>query len=273
MLRNIKVAIFNVILFVLAIVTIIPFIWMLSSSFKSNSEIVKINGSFWPEVFTFENYLNVQETFQFMTMFLNSLFVAVVVTGLVIYTSTIVGFVLGKYKFKGRDKIFALILSTMMIPWAVTIIPRYDMIVRFGWIDSYVALILPLVFSGFGIFLLRQSIMAIPDEMVDAARIDGASESYIFHRIIFPMSRNAISSLAIFQFLWIWEDFLWPYLVINSESKQLIAVGLKLFNGQYGTDYGGLFAATAVSIIPILIVYIIFQKRFVEGVAGASVKG
>lgn len=115
--------------------------------------------------------------------------------------------------------------------------------------------------------------MTIPDEIIEAARMDGASEWYIFHRIIFPMSRNAISSLAIFQFLWVWEDYLWPYLVINSESKQLLAVGLKLFNGQYSTDYGGLFAATSISIIPIIIVYIFFQKRFIEGIAGASVKG
>ena len=121
--------------------------------------------------------------------------------------------------------------------------------------------------------MLRQYISTIPDEIIEAARIDGANEFYIFHKIIFPMARNGISSIAIFQFLWIWEDYLWPYLVINNEAKQLLSVGLKAFNGRYGTDYGGLFAATTISIIPVIIVYLIFQKRFIEGVAASAVKG
>lgn len=273
MFQRVKVLMFNAFLLLFSIIIVVPFIWMLSSSFKKNSEIVKIGGSFWPEEFTLSNYLNLQESFQFLTMFANSLFISIVITGAIIYTSAIVGFVLAKYEFWGKNKLFGFILATMMIPWAVTIIPKYDMIVKFGWIDSYAALIIPSLVSGFGIFLLRQNIMSLPNEVFEAARIDGASETYIFHRIVFPMSRNAIASLAIFQFLWSWEDFLWPYLVINTESKQLIAVGLKLFSGQYGTDYGGLFAATAISIIPVIIVYLIFQNRFIEGIAGASIKG
>ncbi|KMY50169.1 carbohydrate ABC transporter permease [Peribacillus loiseleuriae] len=273
MLQKVKVTSFNLLLVFFLIITVFPFVWMLVSSFKTNSEIVKIGGSFWPEHFNFSNYIKVQENFQFMTMFLNTLIIATVITACVIYTSSIIGFVLAKYKFKGRDQLFGLILGTMMIPWAVTIIPKYDMMEKFGWMDSYAALIIPSLVSGFGIYVLRQNIMSIPDEVIEAARIDGASEFYIFHRIIFPMSRNAISSVAIFQFLWVWEDYLWPYLVINTDSKQLIAVGLAMFNGQYSTDYGGLFAATAISIIPVIIVYIIFQKRFIEGIAGASVKG
>ncbi|MEH6887116.1 carbohydrate ABC transporter permease [Priestia megaterium] len=273
MIQKAKITIFNLILLFFSIITVFPFIWMLVSSFKSNSEIVKIGGSFFPKQLNFSNYINVQENFHFMTMFFNTLLIAVVVTASVIYTSSIVGFVLAKYKFKGRDQLFGLILGTMMIPWAVTIIPKYDMMMKFGWMDSYAALIVPSLVSGFGIYVLRQNIMAIPDEVIEAARIDGASEFYIFHRIILPMSRNAISSVAIFQFLWVWEDYLWPYLVINTEAKQLIAVGLAMFNGQYSTDYGGLFAATAISIIPVIVIYVIFQRRFIEGIAGASVKG
>ena len=120
--------------------------------------------------------------------------------------------------------------------------------------------------------MFRQSISQIPDELIEAARVDGATDTYIFHRIILPMSRNSIASLAIFQFLWSWEDFLWPYLIISDESKQLLSVGLRLFNGQYGTDYGGLFAATSISIIPVVIIYLVFQKRFIAGVASGSIK-
>ena len=263
----------NVLLGLLGIITVIPFVCMFLSSFKHNTEIVSLSQSFFPKEFTFDNYVGIQDNFDFIRLFMNSLFVALAVTGLVIYTSTISGFVLSKYQFKGRNLLFGLIMATMMIPWAVTIIPRYSMILKFGWIDSYAALIIPSSVSAFGIFMLRQYISTIPDEIIEAARIDGANEFYIFHKIIFPMARNGISSIAIFQFLWIWEDYLWPYLVINNEAKQLLSVGLKAFNGRYGTDYGGLFAATTISIIPVIIVYLIFQKRFIEGVAASAVKG
>ena len=120
---------------------------------------------------------------------------------------------------------------------------------------------------------MKQHIASLPDEILEAARIDGANEFYIFHRIIMPMAKNGISSIAIFQFLWTWEDFLWPYLVINDQEKQLLAVGLKMFNGQYSTDYGALFAATAISILPVLLIYLFFQKQFIAGIASSAVKG
>jgi len=164
-------------------------------------------------------------------------------------------------------------MGTMMIPWAVTIIPKYSIIRSIGWMDSYAAIIVPVLFSGFGIFMLRQYCMGIPDELLEAARIDGANEFYIVGNIVFPLCRNAISSIAIFQFLWMWEDYLWPFIVINSEEKQVLAVGLKMFSGRFSTNYGGLFAATAVSIIPVIAVYLIFQNRFVDGITASAVKG
>jgi multiple sugar transport system permease protein len=258
--ERIKTIFFNTILLIIALITVVPFIWMLISSFAPNSEIVKIGGSFFPTPSTFSNYTSIQERFNFMRMFANSLFVSLTVTVLTIYSSALVGFV------------FGMVLSSMMLPWAVTIIPKYEMMVNFGWLDTYKSLIIPSIVSGFGIFMFRQSISQISDEMLEAARVDGASDFFIFHRIILPMSRNTISSLAIFQFLWSWEDFLWPFLMINDENKQLISVGLRLFNGQYGTDYGGLFAATSISIIPVIIVYIVFQKQFIAGIASGSGK-
>ncbi|MGM0138451.1 multiple sugar transport system permease [Enterococcus sp. DIV0755b] len=271
-MKNIRSILLNVVLLVLALVTIIPFIWMLISSFAPNSEIVKITGSLFPTPSTFQNYIDVQEKFNFMRMFANSLFIAVLTTVIIIYTSSLMGFVFAKFRFKGKNLLFGVVLSTMMLPWAVTIIPKYEMMVDFGWLNTYKALIIPSMVSGFGIFMFRQAISQIPDELIEAARVDGASDFYIFHRIILPMSQNAIASLAIFQFLWSWEDFLWPYLMINDESKQLLSVGLRLFNGQYGTDYGGLFAATAISIIPVVVIYIAFQKRFIAGVSSGAIK-
>ena len=273
MRRKVSVIALNTILLLLGVVTVYPFVWMLSSSFKQNSEIMALEQHLLPQTFVLDNYVNMNAHFNFMRFFANSLLITLVVTVIVVYTSTLCGFVLSKYEFKGRKLLFGFVLSTMMIPWCVTIIPKYSMIQSFGWMDSYKALIIPAMFSGFGIFMMKQHIYALPDEILEAARMDGANEFYIFHRIVLPMSKNGISSIAIFQFLWTWEDFLWPYLVINSEEKQLLAVGLKMFNGQYSTDYGALFAATAISIIPVLLIYLFFQKQFIAGIASSAVKG
>ena len=271
-IQKMKIILFNIVLLLLSFVTVVPFVWMLISSFAPNSEIVKIGGSLFPTPSTFSNYVNIQERFNFLGMFRNSLVIATTITAITIYTSALVGFVFAKFQFRGRNFLFGMVLSSMMLPWAVTIIPKYEMMVNFGWLDSYKALIIPSAISAFGIFMFRQSISQISDEMLEAARVDGATDVFIFHKIILPMSRNTIASLAIFQFLWSWEDFLWPFLMINDSAKQLISVGLKLFNGQYGTDYGGLFAATSLSIVPVIIVYIIFQKQFIAGIASGSGK-
>ncbi len=260
-------------LIAMVIISVMPFIWMILSSFKANKEILAIKQTLFPKVWIFTNYVKMRGQFNFLRFFWNSLKVSGAITLLVVYTSTECGFVLCKYKFAGRDIIFAIVLGTMMLPWAVTIIPRYTLIKSLGWLGSYKAIIIPAMFSSFGIFMMRQSISAVPDEILEAARIDGANEFYILHRIVFPLVKNGISSIAIFQFLWSWEDYLWPYLIITDSKKQLLSVGLKLFNGQYQTDYGPLFAAACISVIPVIIVYVIFQKQFVAGVASSAVKG
>ena len=262
-----------IVLILAGIVTVVPFVWMVLSSFKTNAEISSLHQTLIPQEFTFDNYTSLQSNFNFLRYFANSVFIAVVVTVLVIYISCLCGFVLSKYEFRGKNLIFSFVMMTMMIPWSVTIISRYTMFMKAGLQDTYLSLILPVMVSGFGIFMMKQDISALPDELLEAARIDGANEFSIFHKIVLPMSKNSISAIAIFQFLWVWEDYLWPYLMIDSEEKQLLAVGLSTFNGRYSTDYGGLFAATTISIIPVLIIYVIFQKRFVAGVAAGAVKG
>ncbi|WP_417193569.1 carbohydrate ABC transporter permease [Bifidobacterium pullorum] len=262
----------TILLFALSLVTIVPFIWMFVSSFASNSEIVKITGGIFPAPTTLGNYANIQKTFNFFRLFANSVFIATVKTVLVIYISAVLGYVFSKMHFRGRNVLFGAVLSTMMLPWAVTIIPQYEMMVQFGWLDTYRSLIVPGLVSGFGVFLFRQSIGSISDEIIEAAKLDGAGDARIFHQIILPMSRNSIAALAIFTFLWNWEDYLWPFLMITDSDKMLLSVGLKMFNGQYGTDYGGLFAATSLAIIPVIIVYMVFQKQFIAGIATGSGK-
>ena len=263
----------NALLLVFCVVTILPFLWMLSSSFKTNIEISALAQHFLPRPGTMQNYLNALQKMNFFRYFMNSLAYALLLSMITIYTSTLAGFVLCKYRFRGRDLLFGMILATMMVPGVVTIIPRYSIMQWLGWLDTYRALIVPSVFTSFGIFMMRQSCTGIPDEMLEAARIDGANEFYTFHRIVLPMLRNAISSIAIFQFLWAWEDYLWPYLMLRSEKKQLLSVALNMFSGRYSTDYAGLFAATSIAIIPVVVCYLVFQRRFIEGIASSAVKG
>ena len=268
-----KALILNALLLVFSVVTILPFLWMLSSSFKTNAEISALSQHFLPQNPTWQNYENALNKMSFLRYFFNSLSYAFVISLVTIYTSAVSGFVLCKYRFRGRELLFGMILSTMMVPGVVTIIPRYSMMQALGWLNRFQALIIPSLFTSFGIFMMRQSCTAVPDEILEAARIDGANEFYIFHRIVLPMLRNAIASMAIFQFLWAWEDYLWPYLVIRSESKQLLSIALNMFSGRFSTDYAGLFAATSIAIIPVVVCYLVFQKQFIEGIASSAVKG
>lgn len=270
---KVRVFALNAVLLIVGAIIVLPFFWMILSAFKSNAEILSFDQTFLPKEWTLDNFVSIQTKLDFFRLFLNSVLLSVTITVLSVYTSLIGGFVFSKYTFRGRGPLFAVVLSTMMITWAVVIIPRYTIFRGAGLSDSYASIIIPAVISAFGIFMMRQSMDAIPDEILEAARIDGASEWFIFHRIVAPMSVNAISALSIFQFLWVWEDYLWPYLMISSEEKQVLAVGLTTFRGQYGTDYGGLFAATTLAIVPVMIVYIVFQRRFIAGAASAALKG
>jgi ABC-type glycerol-3-phosphate transport system permease component len=255
------------------LVMLVPFVWMILSSFKANSEIMAAVQTLAPVNWTLENYGMMVTKFDITVYFRNSLVIALVKTAIIVYLSTLCGYVFAKYRFRGKEVVFGLILGTMMIPWPVTIIPMYDLMAKFGWIDSYLSLIVPSVFSSFGIFMMRQFIAGIPGELLESAKIDGASEYRIFHRIVFPLCGNALSAIIIFHFLWTWDDFLWPYLMITNTDLQLLPVALKNFIGKYYTNYGALFASTTLSVIPVLVVYLFFQKRFIEGVALSGIKG
>ena len=268
---------FHIFSCLLGFIMVYPLLWLLMSSFKSNDTMFHNAWSLIPEKWAaVTNYLSGFEGvagIPFWRFFANSAIVTVVSVVGSIFCSLLAAYALSRLKFKGSGFWFGCVMMTMMIPWSVTIISRYTMFMEAGLQDTYLSLILPVMVSGFGIFMMKQDISSLPDELLEAARMDGADEFRIFHRIVLPMSKNSISAIAIFQFLWVWEDYLWPYLMIDSEKKQLLAVGLTTFNGRYSTDYGGLFAATAISIIPVLVIYMIFQKRFVAGVAAGAVKG
>ncbi len=252
-----------------------PFYWTLVTSFKSREEVMLFPPTWWPAQPTVEHWIGLTELRlgNFLIFFRNSAFIATMVTLLILLTSSLGGYVFAKHRFRGRDVLFFGILSMMMIPFNVSIIPLYALMVDFKWTNSYWALIIPSAYSPFGIFLLRQFIHSIPDELIDAARIDGASEFGIFFQIILPLSTAALGALAIFTFIGQWDDFLWPLVIIDEPALYTLPLGLSQFRGRTGTDVGGLAAASMLAVLPVLIVYFIAQRRFVEGIALTGLKG
>jgi ABC-type glycerol-3-phosphate transport system permease component len=256
-----------------ATVILVPFAWMVLSSFKPNAELVQLPPTLLPEQPTFANYVRVWTEISFGRYMWNSLWLATVKTLLALYTSALAGYLFAVYDFAGKRVLFALVLATMMVPWPVTIIAQYQQMLWFGWVGTYTALIVPALMNSFGIFMMRQFIAGLPRDLIDAARVDGASEFGIFHRIILPLSRAAAAALAVFLFLWSWDDFLWPYLMLLNDSDYVLPIGVALLQGRYEVDYGAVFAGMSISILPVIIVYLFLQRSFVEGIAFSGLKG
>jgi multiple sugar transport system permease protein len=258
-----------------SIAVIGPFYWMLVTSFKIRQEVLRYPPTWWPETFTWDNWkaLNDLPIGNFATFFKNSIIVATSITVLTLLVSAMAGYVFAKLPFPGRDKLFWVVLSMMMIPFTVSIIPSYALMVRFGWIDSYLALIIPVIFNPFGIFLMRQFMMALPGDLLDAARMDGASEFRVFFQIVIPLSNAALAALGILTFLAQWDNFQWPLVILNSPEKYTVPIALGWFRGRLGTDVGPTAAAAVLAVLPVLIIYIFAQRKFVEGIALTGMKG
>ena len=256
-----------------AILMVVPFIWMISTSFKPQAETVSFPPRLFPINPTISNYIDVFDRANMGRLYWNTTFISVIKTIFNIYTSALLGYIFGKFIFRGRDIIFYILLSTWIIPFEVYLIPLYLMTVQVGWADTYTALIVPEIFTIYAMFMFRQFMYTIPTELVDAARIDGAGEWYIFHRIIIPLSRAALFTLIAFYFMWNWNDFLWPLVVISSHDKYVITVGLATFVGEFWNQYGVIMAGASLAIIPILALFIAVQRFIIEGVVLTGLKG
>ena len=257
-----------------SIVMIAPFYWMIATSFKPRSEVLVFPPTWWPQEPTLQPWQELTELRGgFHIFFRNSVFVTACITLLVLFTSSVSGYVFAKFKFRGRTVLFILLLSMMMIPFTVSIIPLYRLMVDLHWTNSYWALIIPSAYSPFGIFLMRQFMHAIPDDLIDAARIDGASEWRIYFRIVLPLSTAAIAALGIFTFMAAWDDFLWPLVILDEPHLYTLPLGLSQLRGRFGSDVASMAAGATVSVLPVLIVYFFAQRRFIEGIALTGVKG
>lgn len=252
---------------------LMPFVWMISTSLKDPSEIFTYPPVWIPDRFVWENYLETMRAMPFGRFYMNSLIVAVSVTIIQILTSSLAAFAFARLRFKGRNSLFLLYLATLMIPFQVTMIPNFILVRYLGWYDSYQALIVPPAFSAFSVFLLRQYFLGMPLELDEAARMDGANSFRIWWQIIMPLSGPVLAALTIFVFLGSWNDFLWPLVVTVSLNMRTIPVGLSAFQGQYNTQWHLLMAGSVIALLPVLIVYILAQKRFVEGITLSGMGG
>ena len=255
------------------VAVVMPFVWMILGSFKSKGELLQVPPTWWPQSPTLDNYRDLFDKESFLRYFANSTFVAVAVTiGNLIFCS-MVGYALAKLTFRGKKLVFTLVIGTLLIPGMVTFVPLFVLVANLGMVDSYPGLILPFLVTPFGVFLMRQFIVGLPDELLDAGRVDGASELRIFRQIILPLCGPGLATLGILTFLGSWNNFLWPLVVAQTQEYYTLPVALALFStGQNVTNYGLLLAGATVVVVPIVIVFIIFQRRFIEGIATTGIK-
>jgi ABC-type glycerol-3-phosphate transport system permease component len=266
-----RIIIFAV-LAVFAIVVVVPYLWMISNSFKTTKEILSDPGNLVPADPTLSGYDKVLLQSPFFKWLLNSLFVTTLSTLAVLFTSSLIGYVFSKYSFKSKKALFMLLLATMMVPAQAMMIPMFILISGIGLYNSLWALIVPVVFSVFGIYLCKQFCDEIPSELMESAKIDGARDMRIYFKIVLPQIRPAIGALGIFTFLEIWNDYLSPLIYLNSSEKMTLPLALSYFNQQHLTDLSATMAASALIMIPVAIVFIIFQKQFIKGISMTGLK-
>jgi ABC-type glycerol-3-phosphate transport system permease component len=271
--KNWKLVLIWIVLGLGSVVMLLPFYWLLVTSFKFQKEILTLPVTWWPSQPTVQNWINAIRVANFGRYFLNSTFVCTILTVANLITSALAGYVFARYQFRGREALFLFILSGLMIPFFVPLIPLYVMMVKFNWNDSYWSIIIPSLYTPLGVFLLRQYIHSIPGELFDAARVDGAGEFTIFFRIVLPLCMPALAALGVFSLITNWNDFLWPFIVLDQPQLWTLPVGLARLRGRFGTDYGLVMAASTITILPLVVFYFLAQRRIIEGIAMTGIKG
>ena len=262
----------HVVLLTFALVAILPFVWMFCASFKTYVEVVN-SRVLLPEVWSLANYVKITGRIGFLRAFQNSGSVAIPATVAVIITSTAAGYVFAKYNFPGKELIFRLILSTMMVPFTVAIIPLFIAMSNVGLVNTLRGIILTSLCSTFGIFLMRQAIETIPNDYIDAARIDGAGEAWILRQVIVPLAGSAIATLAVFTFLGQWDSYLWPSIMLKSSKNHTIPIVLAGMRGLYVDRYNIWAAGSMLTVIPVMLLFSVAQKQFIGGLSMAGLKG
>ena len=253
-------------------VILLPFIWTLLTSFKLETDVVRFPPQLLPRTFTTEHYTDIWDRIPYARLFLNTVIFAGGVTVISLLFDSLTAYALARMDFPGRNVIFVLILVTLMLPFQVTLVPIFKLLSDLDWLNTYQGLIAPRATNAFGIFFLRQFFLSIPRDLEDAARIDGASEFRIYRQIIMPLAVPALLTLALFHFMYNWNDLLWPLIITTETTMQTLPAGLALFMGEHVVEYGLLMAGSMLALLPMIVMFLLIQRRFVEGIATTGFK-
>ncbi|MGP1507500.1 MAG: carbohydrate ABC transporter permease [Sphaerochaeta sp.] len=259
-------------LFIIAVIMFFPIYWMVACSLMTAKEVILIPPHLYPHFPTFNNFLLLLSHSNFMRYLFNSIIIVTISTFISVFTSVIGGYILGKFEFRGKNVMFLIVLATTMIPFQTYMVPFYLMTQKLGLINTYTGIMLPLFITSFGIFFIKQNVISIPNEYMDAARIDGSGEWYLLLKLIIPMIKSSISALTVFQFLFGWKFFIWPLIVTDSAKKFTLEIGLQIFASQNPLDYQLQMAGAVIGMIPIVTVFLLFRKQFIGGVALTGIK-
>ncbi len=255
-----------------ALLMLVPLFWMLSTSLKTLEKVFSLPIVWIPWPLHWENYPNAFSQFNFPRYFLNSFVIAIAVTLTNVFFCSLAGYSLAKFRYPSREFIFVAILSTLMLPMEVVMVPTFLIVKQFGWINSYAGLIAPFVIDAFGIFLMRQYILSIPTDLIEAARIDGCSEFRIYWRVIMPLCKPALAALSIFTFRESWDQFIWPLIIISKDELKTLPLGIAMFESSFGTAYNEVMAVAVIGMIPMALLFFFFQRAFVQGIVLTGMK-
>jgi multiple sugar transport system permease protein len=256
-----------------AAAVLVPFLWMVSASLKRDNEVFTVPVQWIPKSFQWHNFSDIWTQIPLSTYLKNTVFLSTVITLLQVLTGSFAAYGFAKVRFRGRDTLFVAYLATIALPWQAYMIPQYIMMQKAGLTDTYWSLILLQAFGAFGVFLMRQYYLTIPDELCEAARVDGLSEYGIWARIILPLSKPALASLALLTFVNTWNDYMGPFIYLTSNDHWTIQLGLQSFVGQFDSEYAMMMTGSVLSVLPILVVFLVGQRYFIRGIATSGMKG
>ena len=257
----------------LAAVMLVPFLWMISASLKLNKDVFTYPVKWIPEKLELSNYSKIWKEIPLLLFFKNSAKLTIIITAIQVFTSSFAAYAFAKLHFKGRDLLFVLYICTIAVPWQVYMVPQYIMVGKMSLTDSHLGMIMMQSFTAMGVFLMRQFYTSIPDELCEAARIDGLTEYGIYFRVVLPLAKGGIATLIISSFVTVWNDFMGPLIYLSSLEKKTLQLGLRMFISQYSSEYNLIMAASIVSLIPVFVMFAALQKFFTEGIAASGIKG
>ena len=257
----------------LAAVMLVPFLWMISASLKLNKDVFTYPVKWIPEKLEWSNYSKIWKEIPLLLFFKNSAKLTIIITAIQVFTSSFAAYAFAKLHFKGRDLLFILYICTIAVPWQVYMVPQYIMVGKMSLTDSHLGMIMMQSFTAMGVFLMRQFYTSIPDELCEAARIDGLTEYGIYFRVVLPLAKGGIATLIISSFVTVWNDLMGPLIYLSSLEKKTLQLGLRMFISQYSSEYNLIMAASIVSLIPVFVMFAALQKFFTEGIAASGIKG